>query len=75
MSVKVAMISLGCPKNQVEAERMLAMLADDGCELVGDPAQAQVAVVNTCGFIDAAKQEAGAACARRARAAALRIYL
>ena len=58
MSVKVAMISLGCPKNQVEAERMLAMLADDGCELVGDPAQAQVAVVNTCGFIDAAKQEA-----------------
>jgi ribosomal protein S12 methylthiotransferase len=52
------MISLGCPKNQVEAERMLAMLADAGCELVGDTAEAQVAVINTCGFIDSAKQEA-----------------
>ncbi len=58
MSTRVAMISLGCPKNQVEAERMLAMLADAGCELVGDAAEAQVAVINTCGFIDSAKQEA-----------------
>ncbi|MBQ3391026.1 MAG: 30S ribosomal protein S12 methylthiotransferase RimO [Clostridia bacterium] len=58
MSTRVAMISLGCPKNQVEAERMLAMLADAGCELVGDTAEAQVAVINTCGFIDSAKQEA-----------------
>ena len=58
MSIKVAMISLGCPKNQVEAEHMLALLADAGCELVGDASEAQVAVVNTCGFIDSAKQEA-----------------
>ena len=58
MSIRVAMISLGCPKNQVEAEHMLALLADAGCELVGDASEAQVAVINTCGFIDSAKQEA-----------------
>ena len=58
MKIRVAMISLGCPKNQVEAERMLARLSDAGCELVGDAAEAEVVVVNTCGFIDAAKTEA-----------------
>jgi ribosomal protein S12 methylthiotransferase len=54
---KVAMISLGCPKNQVDAERMLALLIDAGFEVAG-PEEADVAVVNTCGFIEDAKKEA-----------------
>lgn len=55
---RVAMISLGCPKNQVEAERMLERLDAAGYRIVGDAEQADVVVINTCGFIEAAKQEA-----------------
>ncbi|HWP79480.1 MAG TPA: 30S ribosomal protein S12 methylthiotransferase RimO [Candidatus Acidoferrum sp.] len=54
---KVAMITLGCPKNQVDAERMLALLTEGGFE-VAVPEEADVAVVNTCGFIEDAKKEA-----------------
>lgn len=54
---KVAMISLGCPKNQVDAERMLSLLIDGGFQ-VAAPEEADVAVVNTCGFIEDAKKEA-----------------
>lgn len=57
MAVTVGMISLGCPKNQVDAEIMLADLKKQGFKIVCDPAQAQVVVINTCGFIEAAKQE------------------
>lgn len=50
-------ISLGCPKNLVDSERMLGMLQLDGYEMVPDPAGADFAIVNTCGFIEAARQE------------------
>ena len=58
MSVRVGMVSLGCPKNQVDAELMLGHLADAGYDLVEDAAMADVAIVNTCGFIESAKSEA-----------------
>ena len=58
MSVKVGMVSLGCPKNQVDAELMLGKLADAGYDLTEDAAMADVAIVNTCGFIESAKSEA-----------------
>ncbi len=58
MSVKIALISLGCPKNQVDSERMLALLENAGMELVQEPAGADAAILNTCGFIESAAQEA-----------------
>lgn len=51
------MISLGCPKALVDSERILTQLKTDGYELVGDYHDADLVVVNTCGFIDSAKQE------------------
>ncbi len=57
MSKKVGLVSLGCPKNLVDAEVMLGRLGQKGFELTNDPEDADVLVVNTCGFIDAAKQE------------------
>jgi len=54
---KVGMISLGCAKNLVDAEIMLGGAASQGFEITADAAQADVIVVNTCGFIDSAKQE------------------
>lgn len=57
MSIKVGMISLGCPKNQVDAEVMLAGLKKAGCELTSQAELADVVVVNTCGFIEDAKRE------------------
>lgn len=56
--VRVGMVSLGCPKNQVDAERMLYLLRKDGYELVSDAALSDVVIINTCGFIESAKQEA-----------------
>ena len=55
---KVGFISLGCPKNQVDAELMLAQLDEAGFEITGTAYEADVVVINTCGFIEAAKQEA-----------------
>jgi ribosomal protein S12 methylthiotransferase len=52
-----AFISLGCPKNLVDSERMLGKLAQDGYTLVPEAAGADVVVVNTCGFIEPARQE------------------
>lgn len=57
MSVKVGMISLGCSKNQVDAERMLHLLAEEGFEISGDERECDVIIVNTCGFIEDAKRE------------------
>ncbi|MBQ8338103.1 MAG: 30S ribosomal protein S12 methylthiotransferase RimO [Oscillospiraceae bacterium] len=57
MAITVGMISLGCPKNQVDAEIMLADLKKSGFELVGDAALAEVVIINTCGFIESAKNE------------------
>jgi len=53
----VAVISLGCPKNTVDSEVMLGKLAQDHYALVKDPAEAEVVIVNTCGFIEASKKE------------------
>ena len=53
----VGMVSLGCAKNLVDSENMLGMLRDRGYEIVNDPAQAEIIFVNTCGFIESAKQE------------------
>src|SRR4051794_36660921 len=52
-----AFVSLGCPKNTVDSERMLGKLKQDGYALVADAAGADVVVVNTCGFIESARQE------------------
>src|SRR3989475_1133817 len=52
-----AFVSLGCPKNLVDSERMLGRLAQEGYALVPDAAGADVVVVNTCGFIEPARQE------------------
>ncbi len=55
--VKFSFITLGCDKNTVDSERYLAQLTDRGAEFAADAAQADVIVINTCGFIDAAKKE------------------
>lgn len=56
-AIKVALVSLGCSKNLVDSEAVLADLKGKGYELTTDPAEACVVVINTCGFIDAAKEE------------------
>lgn len=58
MSYKIYLLSLGCPKNLVNSEQMLAILKNGGMEIVESPEKADAAIVNTCGFIDAAKEEA-----------------
>lgn len=58
MSLRVGMVSLGCPKNLVDAEHMLYMLRERDCVIVPDAALADIVIVNTCGFIESAKQEA-----------------
>ncbi|MDA8205556.1 MAG: 30S ribosomal protein S12 methylthiotransferase RimO [Thermaerobacter sp.] len=57
MAARVGMVSLGCPKNRVDSEVMLGLLEKAGYELTPQAGQADVLIVNTCGFIDAAKQE------------------
>src|ERR1700719_635728 len=56
-AVKVGMISLGCAKNLVDAEIMLGDLVAHGMEVTADADQADVVIVNTCAFIDSAKEE------------------
>ena len=56
--MKVAFISLGCAKNLVNTEQMMALVRDAGHEITAEPAGADAAVLNTCGFIDSAKSEA-----------------
>ena len=55
--MKIGMVSLGCAKNRVDSENLLGRLREAGHEFVDDPAQADAIFVNTCGFIEAAKQE------------------
>ena len=57
MTIKVGMISLGCSKNQVDAERLLAVLAREGYEICSDMTECDAVIVNTCGFIEDAKKE------------------
>lgn len=56
--MKVSIVSLGCPKNQVDADIFCAALIDDGFTIESDPAAADFIIINTCGFIDSAKEEA-----------------
>src|SRR5438067_12585588 len=57
MTKTLAFVSLGCPKNTVDSERMLGKLVQDGHTLTRDADGADVVVVNTCGFIEPARQE------------------
>ncbi|MHB8880066.1 MAG: 30S ribosomal protein S12 methylthiotransferase RimO [Thermodesulfovibrionales bacterium] len=54
---KVYLLSLGCPKNQVDSEKLLKRLAEKGMHYCSDPSAADLIMVNTCGFIEAAKRE------------------
>lgn len=56
--MKIAFISLGCSKNLINTEQMMALCREAGHEVTGEPEGCDVAVLNTCGFIDAAKSEA-----------------
>ena len=58
MPYKVAFVSLGCAKNLINTEQMMALCRDAGFTVTGDPEGADVAVLNTCGFIESAKSEA-----------------
>lgn len=57
MAEKIGMVSLGCAKNQVDAERILALLQEAGYEICSDAAQCDAVIINTCGFIEDAKKE------------------
>lgn len=53
----IGIVSLGCPKNRVDTENMLGILGEQGYQIVTDPGDADVIIVNTCAFIDSAKEE------------------
>ena len=55
--MKLGLVSLGCPKNLVDSEMMLGIIDACQIEIVNDPAEAEIIIVNTCGFIESAKQE------------------
>lgn len=57
MTYNIGMVSLGCDKNRVDAEIMLSILSKEGYSIVNDPKTADVIIVNTCGFIESAKEE------------------
>ncbi len=57
LSIKIGFVSLGCNKNLCDTENMMGLLAENGFTITPDPSQAEVIVVNTCGFIESAKQE------------------
>ena len=58
MAVKIGFISLGCPKNRVDTEVMMARLQEAGYDIVSDESEAEIVVINTCAFIKSAKEEA-----------------
>ena len=57
MPRSVALVTLGCARNEVDSEELAARLESGGWRLVGDADSADAVIVNTCGFIDAAKQD------------------
>lgn len=57
MKKKIGFVSLGCAKNLTDTETMLGVLSDNGYDITADPTEAQIIVVNTCAFIDSAKEE------------------
>lgn len=58
MMNKIGFVSLGCSKNLVDTENMIGIMENEGYTVVADPSDADIIVVNTCGFIDSAKEEA-----------------
>src|SRR5215208_2772828 len=64
---KIGFISLGCPKNLVDSEVMMGQLKESGYEITTDASEADTLVVNTCGFIESAKQESVEAILEAAR--------
>ena len=52
MAVKIGMVSLGCSKNQVDAELLLALIVEGGYEISADASECDVVIINTCGFIE-----------------------
>lgn len=58
MKIKIGVVSLGCDKNRVDTEVMLAKLEQGGYELTADPSQADVIIINTCAFLEASRKEA-----------------
>ena len=56
--MKVGFVSLGCSKNLVDTEKTIGVFKSNGYEIVVDPKEAEVIVINTCGFIEKAKEEA-----------------
>lgn len=56
--MKLGLVTLGCSKNQVDSEMLLGMFKNNGFSITNRPNEAEVIVVNTCGFINSAKQEA-----------------
>ena len=67
MPYKVAFVSLGCAKNLVNTEQMMALCRRAGYDVTGETEGADVAVLNTCGFNESAKSEASATVRRSAR--------
>ena len=65
--MKVHLTTLGCPKNQVDSALMLGMLARAGVEVAATPGEADCLVVNTCAFIDRAREESVGAILELAR--------
>lgn len=57
MAIKIGFVSLGCNKNLCDTENMMGLLAEEGFVITPEPLEAEVIVVNTCGFIESAKQE------------------
>lgn len=55
--MKIGVVSLGCPKNLVDAETMLGLIHEENYEITNDPSEAEIIIVNTCGFIESAKEE------------------
>lgn len=55
--MKIGMVSLGCPKNLVDSEVMLGLIREKQLDITNDPAEADLIIVNTCGFIESAKEE------------------
>lgn len=55
--MKIGIVSLGCPKNLVDSETMLGLIHEEKYEITNDPSEAEIIIVNTCGFIESAKEE------------------
>lgn len=55
--MKIGVVSLGCPKNLVDSETMLGLIHEENYEITTDPSEAEIIIVNTCGFIESAKEE------------------